>query len=109
MQTLMIKIKKSNLKVFALLLVIILTSVMLTVRGRSFNVELFRSGQGWGYDIMKNNKIYIHQPYMPAIEGEVPFSNRQSAKRTGILVVRKIRNHKSPSITKEELQSILNN
>jgi len=109
MHPLMIKIKKSYLTVFAFLLVIILTSVMLTIRGQSFNVELFRSGQGWGYDIMKNNKIYIHQPYIPVIEGEIPFSNRQSAKKTARLVVKKLKERNSPTITKEELKSIVGN
>jgi len=109
MQTLMIKIKKNYLRLFALLVVIILTAVTLTIRGRSFNIELYRSGQGWGYDILRNKKVYIHQPFIPAFEGQVPFSTRQSAIKTGRLVIKKIRNHESPALTRDEIKPIIGN
>jgi hypothetical protein len=100
-------INKKILLIFALFLVIVLFTVILTRRGHFYEVELFKSEQGWGYEILKNNKPYIHQPYMPVIEGEVPFSTRQSARKTGRLVVRKIQNHESPAITRAELESII--
>jgi hypothetical protein len=92
---------------FALLLVIILFAVIYAERGHFYKVDIYKSGNGWGYDIIKNNKSYIHQPYMPVVEGQVPFSNKQSARKTGRLVVKKIRNHKSPAVTREELKSII--
>jgi hypothetical protein len=92
---------------FALLLVIILFAVIYAERGHFYEVDIYKSGNGWGYDIIKNNKSYIHQPYMPVVEGQVPFSNKQSARKTGRLVVKKIRNHKSPAVTREELKSII--
>jgi hypothetical protein len=92
---------------FALLLIIILFAVIYAGRGHFYEVDIYKSGNGWGYDIIKNNKSYIHQPYMPVVEGQVPFSNKQSARKTGRLVVKKIRNHKSPAITREELKSII--
>ena len=93
----------------ALLLVIILSPVIYARRGHFYKISLFKSEDRWGYDIQVKGKAYIHQPYMPAVEGEVPFPDKKSAKKTARLVIRKIRNHKSPSVTKEELQSILGN
>jgi len=83
--------------------------VLYAMRGHFYEVDLFKSGDGWGYDILKNNKIYIHQPYIPSVAGEVPFKDRKSARKTGRLVVKKIRNQKSPAVTREELKSVLNN
>ena len=100
--------KKKSL-IFALFLVIIVVSITLAGRGHFYEVSLFRSGDGWGYDILKKDKAYIHQPYMPAVEGQVPFKDKRSAKKTGRLVIKKIRNHKLPAVTKEEINSLLKN
>jgi len=96
-----------KLFVIALFSVWITMVIACTGRGHFYEFELFRSGSGWGYDIQINNKPYIHQPYMPAAEGNVPFSDKQSARRTARLVLKKIKDHKNPGITKEELKSLL--
>ena len=100
---------KKNFIIPALFLVIILIVIIYAKRGHSYEIDAFRSDHGWGYDILMNNKVYIHQPYMPAVEGQVPFNDKQSARKTARLVVNKIRKHKSPFVTKEELQTILGN
>jgi len=100
---------RTRLFVFALLSVLILAVAAYTLRGHFYKIDVFKSGQGWGYDILIEDKPYIHQPFMPAIEGQVPFRDKQSARETGKLVVRKLKNHKIPSVTKEELDSILKN
>ena len=102
-------INKNILLISALFLVIVLSTVIYAKRGHFYEVELFKSEQGWGYDIVKNNKTYIHQPYMPVVEGQVPFSTRQSARKTGRLVIKKIQNQESPAVTREELKSIIGN
>jgi hypothetical protein len=99
--------KRKRLFVFALLTVLVLAAVAYTSRGHSYKIDVYKSGQGWGYDILVKNKLYIHQPFIPALEGQMPFSNKQSARKTGRLVIRKLKNHKIPSVTREELKSIL--
>jgi hypothetical protein len=99
--------KKRRLFVLALLAALILAAVAYASSGHSYKIEVYKSGQGWVYDILVKNKLYIHQPFIPAFEGQVPFRDKQSAKKTGRLVVGKLKNHKIPSITKEELKSIL--
>lgn len=44
---------------------------------------------------------------MPAVEGQQPFHDKRSARKTGKLVIRKLKNHKIPSVTKKELKDIL--
>jgi len=100
-------INKKILLISALFLVIVLSTVIYAKRGHFYIVEIFKSEQGWGYDIVKNNKTYIHQPYMPVVEGQVPFRTRQSARKTGRLVVKKIQNQESPAITLEELKELI--
>jgi hypothetical protein len=100
-------IKKKRLLVFALLIALILAAAAYATRGHSYKIEVYKSGQGWGYDIFVKNRVYIHQPFIPVLEGQVPFNDRQSARKTGKLVIRKLKNHKIPSVTKEELKSII--
>jgi len=100
-------IDKKKFIAFALFLVIVIIAFTFIGRGHFYKAELFRSGQGWGYDILKNEKVYIHQPFIPAIEGEVPFSDKRSARKTGKLVISKLMRQKSPTVTKEELERIL--
>jgi hypothetical protein len=102
-------IDKKKTIIPALFLVIIVVAVTLSGRGHFYKVSLFKSGDGWGYDISKKDKIYIHQPFVPAIEGQVPFQDKRSARKTGRLVAKKIGHHKSPAITKEELESVVKN
>lgn len=97
-------INKKRILIFALFLVIILAAITYTRRGHFYEVDLFKSENGWGYDILINKKTYIHQPYMPVIEGQVPFSDKRSARKTGKLVVRKLKNKQSPAISKGELE-----
>jgi hypothetical protein len=97
-------------KAIILVLFAVITGVLITLAGRGhfYDVEIYKSGDGWGYDILKKEKVYIHQPFVPAVEGEVPFPDRKSAKETGRLVIKKIRNNESPALTKKEVQSIVN-
>lgn len=100
-------INRKRFLLFALFLIIILMAITLTGRGHFYDVLVFKSGDGWGYDITKKNKTFIHQPFIPAIEGEIPFSDKRSARKTGRMVIRKIRNHQSPAVTLEEIKSII--
>lgn len=100
-------IDKKKQLIFALFLVIIVVTITVSGRGHFYKVSPFKSGDGWGYDILVKDKAYIHQPYMPAVDGQVPFKDKRSAKKTGRLVVKKIRNHKLPAVTKEELESVI--
>jgi hypothetical protein len=92
-----------------ILFIILFTFSACRSRQNSFDIHTFRSGQGWGYDIMAGGKVYIHQPYMPVFQGDVPFSSEKAAEKTGQLMVKKLKHHRVPSVTREELEKILRN
>lgn len=62
----------------------------------------------FGYQINKNNEVFIVQKSIPAISGNNGFKDSSLAKKCGNIVVNKLKNKVfPPSITNEELKSIL--
>ena len=63
--------------------------------------------KGWGYDVYLNGALYVHQPHIPAINGEKGFESKDEAKRVGDFVGKKIMNNiMPPSLSIEELDSL---
>jgi len=58
---------KKALLIFALFSVIIAASATLARKGHFYDLSLFRSGDGWGYDIAVKGNVLIHQPFIPAV------------------------------------------
>ncbi len=77
-------------------------------------VEVFKidsveqsGSRGWGYDIMVNGNVFIHQPNVPALMGNNGFSSEENAREAGEFVIQKIRNNiLPPSVSPEELDSL---
>ena len=64
-------------------------------------------GNGYGYDIYMGDKLYIHQPTIPAVAGNKGFSSSEKAERTAAFVEQKILNNIiPPAVTPEELDSL---
>jgi len=62
---------------------------------------------GYGYDILINGKLYIHQPYIPAINGSAGFLSEDDARKTSEYVAEKFKNtHSLPAVSKQELDSL---
>ncbi len=73
----------------------------------AFEVRVFETAKGWGYQIEQGGKPFIHQPMIPGIGGEKGFANPEQARKAGDLVVEKIKNRQlPPSLTVEELRGI---
>lgn len=74
-------------------------------------VKVFKNteqgGNGFGYDIFVNDKLYIHQPHIPAVAGNKSFASESDAQKAGEFVSEKIkRNIMPPGITIAELDSL---
>ncbi len=69
-------------------------------------VEVIRVDSGFGYIIYDDTLAMITQHFIPAIEGDNVFINKDQAKRTGELVVYKIKHNLLPTITIKELDSL---
>ncbi len=98
--------RKTVITAFVIFLFAVSFLIYITGRNNTFKVNTYKSGDGWGYDVLVKNKVYIHQPFLPAVEGNIPFENKSTARKTGDLVVKKLKKHKLPTITREEVKSI---
>ncbi|HVZ97097.1 MAG TPA: DUF4907 domain-containing protein [Chitinophagaceae bacterium] len=65
-----------------------------------------RVDSGWGYNILVDDKVYIHQYCIPAIGGNKVFFTKEDAVKTGKVVVQKMMKGMIPSITRHDLDSL---
>ena len=69
-------------------------------------VRTYQVQEGWGYQILLKDKVYIDQPFIPVLQGKAAFPDKRSAHRAGKLVKQKLVNHKLPALTKEDLKML---
>lgn len=72
------------------------------------DVKAFQEvGGTWGYDILIDGRLYVHQPNIPSIPGDAGFKTEGDAQKIGDLVVTKIKNDVlPPSVAPEELKAL---
>lgn len=64
-------------------------------------------GNTWGYDILKDDKIFIHQPNKPGMPGTQGFATKQDAIKVARLVITKIqKGEMPPTVSQEELKAL---
>jgi len=74
---------------------------------RTIETTVFQVEAGWGYDVYVDGKRFIHQPYIPVIQGNKPFDNEIDAKKVAELVAGKIQmNSIPPTVSYQELDSL---
>ena len=62
---------------------------------------------GFGYNIILDGHIFIHQPSIPSIQGNKGFATEEHAERVAQLVIYKLtHNMMPPSINAKELDSL---
>ena len=75
---------------------------------KEIKIKTFRVKNGWGFDILMFNQKYIHQPNIPAINGEMPFKTKKNALKIAELMKIKICNNIiPPTITIEEINNLI--
>jgi len=61
----------------------------------------------WGYDIMVDNRMKIHQPCIPGLPGNEGFKTKTGAEKVARLVISKIeKGEMPPTITADELKKL---
>lgn len=70
---------------------------------QDLSLESIKTPTGWGYVIKKNDKIIIRQSIIPVIQNIKSFENEEDALKTGNLVLEKLKQQTSPTITKKDL------
>ncbi len=75
--------------------------------GDTIRTEVFRIDTGWGYRIYKNDRVFINQTQIPAINGYFLFTSAEKAQKTADFVADKMtKNIGLPRVTIAELDSI---
>ena len=73
---------------------------------QKIKVDAFEVENGWGYQLSLGDKVFIHQPFIPAVSGQQAFVSKAEALKTGNFVLQKMRNHEPPAISVHELDSL---
>ena len=98
---------RRGLLLFLLGLAIVTGYLVYRLRQPHYQVHVFETRGGWGYDIQTNNKTIIHQPSIPGVPGMIVFPNQEQALRVGNRVVEKIEQTKAvPTLTNEDLRQL---
>ena len=72
-----------------------------------YEIRVYRVTNGWGYDILAEQKLLIRQESIPVIQTNRSFPGKEQAERTAQLVVNKLESHLHPALTKSEIEKIL--
>ncbi len=68
---------------------------------------IFSPETGWGYQIFKEDKLYINQPNIPAVPGNNGFKKEEDAHAVAKYIIEKLNNGIfPPTISVEELDSL---
>ena len=77
-----------------------------TKNKNQFTAKVFKGFNGWGYDILVNDSLFIHQEFVPVIVGKKGFSKKEQAVQTAQLIINKMKGNQHPVVTTFELQQI---
>lgn len=66
----------------------------------------FHTSAGWGYEIMVDGKTFIHQDYIPAVQGNKSFQSPEDALKVGNYLLEKMKKKERPFITVDELKGM---
>jgi len=93
---------------FAVILFIVTRFTGAAKKNREFikvSLKTFHTDMGWGYDVYKDDSVYIHQASIPSLPGRKGFATEADADKIGNLVLTKMNHSKFPVISLQELDS----
>ena len=102
-------INAPNLKFFRkifwknLLFILFFLQFTACTKKETLHVESIKTASGWGYTISHKDKILIKQTIIPVISEVKSFSSEEDALKVADLVVKKLNQNASPSVTKNDL------
>lgn len=70
-----------------------------------FDYQLFHTEKGWGYNILVNDSVFIHQEDVPVIAAAKGFDHEQQAKKTAMLIIKKLEQHQLPTLLSSDIDS----
>lgn len=61
---------------------------------------------GWGYDILKDKKLLIHQNIIPGLSGKRVFRSKEDAVAVGKVVYDRMLAGQTPTVTEKEMRDM---
>ena len=73
----------------------------------TLHFDIIEDSLGFGYDIFQGEQLMIHQPHIPAIQGNRGFGTSEEAQRVAELVIGKLEQGvMPPTVSLEELEAL---
>lgn len=72
----------------------------------ALSARVFRTEAGWGYDILVNDSLFIHQESMPVTGGGQGFAHKEWAEKASRLIINKMENGGHPRLTSFDIAQI---
>ncbi|MEI9809291.1 MAG: DUF4907 domain-containing protein [Bacteroidota bacterium] len=77
-----------------------------TTKKEKITAKFFEGLNGWGYDILVNNVLFIHQESIPVLPGKKGFLKKEQAEQTALLIINKMKRGQPPTITTFEMKQL---
>ena len=72
-----------------------------------FSAVVFSGLNGWGYDILVDDSVFIHQESIPVFGAGKGFPEKEQAQKAANLVLKKLENKEGlPTLSRFELEEI---
>ena len=71
-----------------------------------FSYTTFNQASGWGYEVLVDGRIFIHQDYVPVLAAKQGFSKKKYAEEAAGLVIKKLQHNQLPTLTTNDLRQI---
>lgn len=77
-----------------------------TQKRKSITSKVFVGLSGWGYDILVNDTLFIHQESIPVLAGKRGFPKKEQAEQAAQLIINKMKRGQLPTITTFEMEQL---
>jgi hypothetical protein len=71
-------------------------------QGLHYNV--FKAENGWGYDVLVNERIFIHQPFIPGKPGNIGYNTQEEAAAGAKTVIESLKSGENPMFGQKKEQ-----
>jgi hypothetical protein len=73
----------------------------------NIKARIFEGLNGWGYDILVDDSLFIHQESVPVKTGSKGFSQKEQAEQTAQIIINKMKRGEHPTVTTFEIEQIV--
>lgn len=73
----------------------------------TYSYKIYKVNDGYGYQVLVNDKLLIKQDFVPTLEGFTAFTTKNQAESAAKQVVSKLRNNEIPALTNTEIDKLI--